>query len=212
MTNTQLALMLSNLVCTERFLPMWDDGQAIITDGCIAFLIDDVNQPIHWALWGGQCWANPQGESRIKRSPAELRQMLSIQNNSCKPLDFELPVIEPRESWLNPNEVVTSTCDECNGSGEVICNYHHDHECEDCDGTGKVSHTRIDADWFATPSNSRVIGTSLGSFDKRYLWFVGQLAKQRQLTYLDWPAIELGFGLLFEGGNGLLMGVKTRKV
>ena len=34
--------------------------------------------------------------------------------------------------WFVP----LNECDECGGSGEVQCEYGHDHECRTCDGSG----------------------------------------------------------------------------
>lgn len=33
-------------------------------------------------------------------------------------------------------------CEECCGSGFVLCNLHHEHECDHCDGHGTVPHWR----------------------------------------------------------------------
>jgi hypothetical protein len=50
--------------------------------------------------------------------------------------------------YPEPDEVKALTpkrreCSECNGGGEVECNYDHKHDCPDCDGWGFVNEPAI---------------------------------------------------------------------
>jgi hypothetical protein len=206
LTQTELAKILSGLVCMDDRPPLWHAGTAIITNGHMGFLINDVDQPAEWGLWDGDSWAIADKDLHWpSQGPTELMQIFSAHGN---PLNFELPAIEPMKSWLNPAEIVAATCEECSGNGEVTCNYGHDHECEDCDGTGKVSQPRIEVDWLGSSTDSRLVQTSRGYFDKRYLWIVGQLAGQCELSYFAVPTNNYFLGLSFEGGSGLVVGVQ----
>lgn len=207
LTQTELALMLADLVCTDR-PPLWHEGTAFITNGHTLFVIDGVEQPVQWALWDGKGWANAEWESSLIASPDTLRTF--AEPKASLP-DFELPTVEPHSSWLKPSEVVKTRCDECRGSGEVTCDYGHEHECEECDGTGKVEGLRIDVEYHSNSGyRDQSIETIAGHIQRRYLWITSRLAENRTLNYYSLPDPQVGLAFSFEGGLGVLMGIKLR--
>jgi len=208
-TQTDLALMLADLVCTDDRPAMWHDGTAYITNGHTGFLIEGVDQPVDWCLWEGDRWANPEFESRCNLSPDRLREVFSIKGTPV--IGYALPAIDPHRSWSSPREVIATTCDECHGSGDVTCNYGHDHECEDCKGTGKVTETRIDVEYHSNLSTKdRAIETPGGHVERRYLWIASKLAEHRQLSYQALSGTMIGLSFSFDGGSGLIMGINFR--
>ena len=105
-------------------LPFVRDDPAIgyATDTCIAIRFEA-------RLYSGEWYS---GDRRKPKIDEVLHPCESITDR------FPLPEL-PACAACGGRGEITSTCPECGGSGNVICDLDHEHDCDNCDGTGDAT-------------------------------------------------------------------------
>lgn len=159
------------------------DGRTFVTDGAVLFELF--------------------GEHEVKRphaKPPDAIQLISRYEFTGATND--LPVVDgpPEDTnafWERGSS--NTTCGECDGSGEVTCDYGHDHDCPDCNGKGVVDGT-IQCD--EATAAVHVLG---GTFCRRYLWVLSHCPNIR-IGFIPGEDSVLVFA--FDGGRGVLAGRK----
>lgn len=173
--------------------PYWDEESLYICNGSLLVRLSGEIKPD--PKWYGQ------------EDLAEvLENLKAVLSEDRADVQVDLPVISAiPEKWENPFELVDKKCRECNGTGEVTCEYGHDHECPDCDGEGTFQIAKSNFD--SSPTKSQVktikVGNKQWAFNTRYLWIADKVKGHRPLT-----STKEGrdcIHLVFEGGDVLMM-------
>lgn len=139
---------------------------------------------------GGQTFRDAKGKVTYRPSSAPVKLWslsgLTLETGTPTVEQTAIPSIE-RPDGFDHKWMQMDRCDECNGLGDVTCNYGHEHDCPDCNGTG-VSSVAAEAKYegcetgLALCSNFYLwLAQSLGAtqieiregHSRQYLWFSG---------------------------------------
>ena len=175
--------------------PLHREGVVCLTDTSIVFTFGaDEVQP-GWVSLEGARKGDRHFDTFVQAGAAIF---LILSKDGGDPVT--LPPISVNPAWLDPYAVVKSTCDQCYGSGVVLCNYDHEHECPDCNGTGFTSTLAIEG---VATRLTRINGWL---FDDRYLWILSQFAEQVESKIILFGLGDHAMiGAKFDGGFALLI-------
>lgn len=196
--STDLIRTVAHLVIHPAYsrisVPMWDNGELLMTDGRIAIAIrcDEPPQDMeHIAKVDGR-WN--LGEQRM--SPPDIAGLL---NKIPMLPSVKCPVVEgPEQDWDSHWQVMTE-CDTCGGDGEAECDMGHTHDCTTCDGEGS----------YLQAVEAATDGVHIGNaiFARRIVWIMNYLPD----LLLNEPQVDAPTGFVFSGGRGAVMPLKQDK-
>src|SRR6056297_3048026 len=148
--------------------PSWYQRHAVVANACVvAFIKIEQSEFERYWFAGGDI------------EPIVKNVQQTIKPEGWESAIIELPELEqpPGGEWM-----ALSTCDECHGSGEVTCDYDHEHECPECQGSGKVKSLH-------PLSRREVLLPGMGKFNHRYLWAVQQLQPASGFQFMRGPEV-----------------------
>ena len=174
-----------------RLYPIRDNGRILITDGRICFDFPDCEVP-KYRLQDGDSW---------KFIPeTSCKPFLGDYREAFQGVDFtpthDIPPITPPAGIANWQWIGLTPCDDCQGDGEVYCNYGHRHECGNCDGTGSLMDIVEEA--------REPVEVSGVKFGKQLLWLIKQLPNAKLGPVVE----DAPTGFVFDGGRGVLRSMK----